>query len=38
MSEKKFNNIKRYKKDYLGDTSKMSLVVMPLRMQIHLQN
>lgn len=37
MSAKKVNNIKRYQKDYLEDTSKMSSVVMPLRMEIHLQ-
>ncbi|WP_255412947.1 MULTISPECIES: hypothetical protein [Exiguobacterium] len=34
---KQQSNIERYIKHYLGETASMSIVVQPLRMQIHLE-
>ncbi|KJE27729.1 UNVERIFIED_ORG: hypothetical protein BDK47_11020 [Anoxybacillus amylolyticus] len=36
MNKKHVENIKRYVEHYLKSNAQMSLVVQPLRMQIHL--
>lgn len=36
MSQKQIQNIKRYADHYLKGNGQMSVVVQPLRMQIHL--